>query len=610
MQVEHQSSAREVRAGSRAGLKLLVAALVAVAAVGAYMFGALAGLENSSVGERLSLRPAHTPRDVLIVAIDEKTLNAVPHRWPFPRSLDARTIDVLRAAGARTIVYDVQFTEPTSEAQDLSLFESLRRAPGVVLATTEIGPHGETNVLGGAASLHAAHASAAAANFRPNSSGVIQKYDYSIGGLRSIAVVAAEQASGRRVSPRSFSHGSAWIDFPGPTGTVPTVSFSDLIAGRIPRREIAGRLVVVGATAPVLQDIHATSVSGSRPMPGPEVEAAAIDTALHGNRLRDGGGLLALLTILLAAVAAPLACLRWRPTAVLAASILLAVAYTLIAQLAIDSGTVLVLTYPLAALAVGALGMLVVGYATETWEHQLADRYAGRLEQAVRERTAEVTATQRELLTRLAQAAELRDVDTAIHVERVGRMCERLALIAGMSAEDADQLRLASTLHDVGKIGIPDSILLKSGPLTDGEWKLVKQHTRTGAELLAGSRSPLLEMAATVARTHHERWDGSGYPAGLAGEEIPVVGRICAICDVFDALASERPYKRAWPFDEVLAEIARERGKHFDPALVDALLAIAGEFEGAYAAETGLVSDRRCGELLAADMRSPAASVG
>ncbi len=156
----------------------------------------------------------------------------------------------------------------------------------------------------------------------------------------------------------------------------------------------------------------------------------------------------------------------------------------------------------------------------------------------------------------------------------MSELSRRLGVAAGMSAEDAETLRHAAALHDVGKIAVPDHILLKSGKLDAEEWVTMQRHTVVGAKLLAGSSSPLVQMAEIIARTHHERWDGSGYPEGLSGPEIPLVGRICAIADVFDALTSERPYKRAWSIDEARAEIARQSGAQFDPQLVELFLAL------------------------------------
>jgi putative two-component system response regulator len=150
-----------------------------------------------------------------------------------------------------------------------------------------------------------------------------------------------------------------------------------------------------------------------------------------------------------------------------------------------------------------------------------------------------------------------------------------LALAAGVDPENAELLRHASALHDVGKVGIPDAILMKPGKLDADEWETMKTHTTIGGSILADSSSKLVQLAHTIALTHHERWDGTGYPAGLRGEEIPLPGRICAVCDVFDALLSVRPYKKPWPIDDVIAELERSRGTHFDPQLVDPFLPLA-----------------------------------
>ena len=196
-------------------------------------------------------------------------------------------------------------------------------------------------------------------------------------------------------------------------------------------------------------------------------------------------------------------------------------------------------------------------------------RQNSRLEAKVEERTADLRESQLELVRRLATAAESRDDTTGVHITRMSRMCARMAIDAGMSSEEAEQLMHASSMHDIGKIAIPDRILLKPGPLTPSEWDVMKSHTTVGAQLLSGSRSPVVRMAETIARTHHEKWDGTGYPEGLAGEEIPLTSRICAVCDVFDALVSERPYKQAWTVDEALAEILRLGGTHLDPTLAE-----------------------------------------
>jgi len=192
------------------------------------------------------------------------------------------------------------------------------------------------------------------------------------------------------------------------------------------------------------------------------------------------------------------------------------------------------------------------------------------LEQQVAERTRDLELARLEILSRLALAAEYRDDDTQQHAWRIGQACALLALEVGVPGQEVELIRRAAPLHDIGKIGIPDSILLKPGKLTDGEFEQVKRHTTIGAEILSGSQSPLLRLAERIALTHHERWDGRGYPCRLSGEEIPLVGRIAAIADVFDALTHERPYKRAWPVAQAAAEILSQKGRQFDPRLVDA----------------------------------------
>ncbi len=209
--------------------------------------------------------------------------------------------------------------------------------------------------------------------------------------------------------------------------------------------------------------------------------------------------------------------------------------------------------------------------------HQQVHRHNTVLETQVAERTRQLSETQLDVITRLARAIEYRDSETGYHIIRMSQYSARLASAAGMPELECDQILRAAPLHDIGKIGIPDSILQKPGSLTDEEWRMMKSHTTIGAELLSGSQSTFMEMARTIALTHHEKWDGSGYPQGLAGEAIPLVGRICGLCDVFDALMTARPYKGAWGTDQTLDEIRKGRGRHFDPDLTDMFLKIIPE---------------------------------
>lgn len=190
------------------------------------------------------------------------------------------------------------------------------------------------------------------------------------------------------------------------------------------------------------------------------------------------------------------------------------------------------------------------------------------LEETVRIRTQELRETQLEVVHRLARAAEHRDNETGAHVIRMAHFALVLGRATGMSEEECDVLFHATPMHDVGKLGIPDRILLKPGKLDPEEFEIMKQHTVIGAELLSNSNSPVLQMGEVIALTHHEKWNGSGYPNRLAGEDIPLVGRICAIADVFDALSSRRCYKDPWPLEKTLQEIRSLAGKQFDPYLV------------------------------------------
>ena len=193
------------------------------------------------------------------------------------------------------------------------------------------------------------------------------------------------------------------------------------------------------------------------------------------------------------------------------------------------------------------------------------------LEERVRERTAELVEAHAEILARLARAAEFRDDETGEHTRRVGQLAGAIAQELGLDPEEVSLIQQVAPLHDVGKIGIPDDILLRPGPLTSEQVEVMRSHTEIGGNLMAGSGIPLLDMAEEIARTHHERWDGSGYPSGLSGEEIPMAGRIVAVADAFDAVTHRRPYKPAWPAVDGWREISGKAGGDFDPRVVEAL---------------------------------------
>lgn len=212
--------------------------------------------------------------------------------------------------------------------------------------------------------------------------------------------------------------------------------------------------------------------------------------------------------------------------------------------------------------------MLALG----TSRRHLADR-AAWLATEVKKATEAVHAREQELLFRLSRAAEFRDPETGAHIQRMAHYSRLIAIGLGVSVDEQELILQAAPMHDVGKIGIPDAILLKPGKLSHEEFELMKGHSALGYELLSGSASSVLQTAATIAISHHEKFDGSGYPYGTVGEAIPLFGRIVAVADVFDALTSARPYKLAWEVDQAAAFLREGRGLHFDPTCVDAFLA-------------------------------------
>jgi HD-GYP domain-containing protein (c-di-GMP phosphodiesterase class II) len=573
---------RRRRRASRLRLLLTAGVLAAALAAAAHASGALDTIENASVDRRFEIRGPQAATDVAVIAVDDVTFSERGVQWPFPRRLHARAVDALRRAGVRAIVYDVQFTEPTKPRDDMALYNAIDRAGGAVLATSETDGDGRTNVLGGDDNLAAINARAAASNLPDEEAGVIRRFAHSMGGIETLSVAAAERA-GHVVKPAAFEPGGSYIDFRGPAGTLPTYSFSSLLRGAIDPQALRGKIVVVGVSAPTVHDQHATS-AGRDLMSGPEVQANAIWTVLHGLPLRSAPDWLNLVAIFVLALLVPVLALRIR--AILAALVapVVGVAFVAIAQLAFERGTVLALVAPLVGLTLAAVATVAVSHLLESLDRQQMAEVNELLEEEIRARTSELRATELEVIQRLGHAVESRDEETGDHIGRMSELCHRLALAAGMDVEDAELLRHASAMHDVGKIAIPDSILRKPGPLTAEEWEIMKRHTTIGGDLLAGSRSPLVQMGEVVARTHHERWDGSGYPAGLSGEDIPLIGRISAVCDVFDALISVRPYKRAWSVDETLQEIARQSGHHFDPRLAGLLLNMGADLRREFGA--------------------------
>jgi adenylate cyclase len=351
---------------------LIVVVCAAALAILAYATHLMRALEQQSVDARFSVRGTQAqPSEIVVVGVDDVTFNQLGVQWPFPRRLHARLIERLREASAKAVGFDVQFTEPTDPRDDNALIESVERSPGLVLSTTEVNGRGESNIFGSEALVHEIHARAANGSVKPDSGGTIRKMHYQVDGLVTFPVALAEAASGEQIEPSEFEDGDwAWIDYRGPPETFREVPYSRVLRGEIPDSVFRGKTVIVGATAPSLQDVHATSTSGDELMSGPEIQANATWTALHGFPLTSSGTIVDLLLILLLGAVPAAVTLRLRPPLALVTALGLGIAYAVATQIAFDSGTVLPVVYPLFACVLSAVGALAVNYVLTAFERQ------------------------------------------------------------------------------------------------------------------------------------------------------------------------------------------------------------------------------------------------
>lgn len=352
---------------------LLVVLAAAAIGVVAYSTHLMRSLEQQSVDARFAVRGAQErPQDIVLVEVDDQTFSELPDvQWPYPRSLHARVIERLRRAGAKAVAVDIQFTEPTTRRQDNALIEAVARTGGVVLSTTETDAHGHSRIFGGEPVVREIGARAANTVVIPEAGGVIRKMSYEIDGLVGFGVAVAEAATGEKVDPSEMEgDGEAWIDFRGPPSTFTHYSYSRVLRGKVPPSAFRGKTVIIGVSAPSLQDVHATSTTGDELMPGPEVQANAAWTAEHGFPLSSSGAFIDLLLILLLAAAPAAVTLRLKAAPALLAALVLGLAYALSTQLAFNAGTVLPVVYPLLALVLSALGALAVNYVLDAFERQ------------------------------------------------------------------------------------------------------------------------------------------------------------------------------------------------------------------------------------------------
>jgi len=369
---------------------LLAAALVIVGGVVALeATHALQRLEYATVNKRFDIRGRQKPpSDVVVVAIDDKTFEELDVRWPFRRSYHAKVIRNLTRAGAKVIAYDVQITEPQGESRrdtedDNALIEAVRAHPLTVMATTEVDPDGKTRIFGGALGLKYSRAIPSNSNYENDSDGRIRHVAFRIQTLETFPLAAARAYRGGRLDVPSGN--SAWVDYKGDTPSLRRISFVDVYKGKFRDSQVRGKVVVVGATVPSLQDLHPTSTTGSGLMPGPEIQASAVVTALEGFPLKDAPRWLDLLLIAAVGLAAPLAALRLRIFLALFIGLFALAAFLVGAQLAFnDDGVVLKVVYPLLAGVCGLLATALIHGVTVAFEREHArDAFARFVPEAV-----------------------------------------------------------------------------------------------------------------------------------------------------------------------------------------------------------------------------------
>jgi adenylate cyclase len=365
-----------VRDGKRTQALLLAAVAVSAIAIAivCYATGIAHETELSTVDARFSIRGEEDPRDdIVVVQIDDVTFDELDLRFPFPRSLHGRVIDAISAGEPKAIAYDIEFREPTQVREDNALITAVARAgpDKVVLADTQPNAEGESGVFGGQEVLDRIGARAGNTQLGDDSDGVRRRLPYEVGGLKTFPIVAAEVAEGSVIEEDDLGGESAWIDFAGPPGTYPAVSFSRVLNGEVDPQTFAGKIVVVGVSDPSFKDITPTSTaSGEEPMSGQEAHANAIATALERFPLQSAPLGFDLLLIALMGLVAPAACYRLPTLRALGLALGAGAIYLLAAQLAFNDGRIWPVVYPMLALTIGIVSSLAVNYLLEAFERQ------------------------------------------------------------------------------------------------------------------------------------------------------------------------------------------------------------------------------------------------
>ncbi|HEY5389186.1 MAG TPA: adenylate/guanylate cyclase domain-containing protein [Solirubrobacteraceae bacterium] len=371
------------RAWQRRKRLLLAAVTTATVALGlaAYATNLFYPLEAQSLNARFSIRgtQASLTKKFVIVQVDQPTFNYFANRgmaanWPFPRRYHAKVIDNLLAAGAKLIAFDVSFTQQTDAYDDNALIEAIDRAHNMVLATTAVTKYGQTGVIGGPQEQQAVGATVGDATVIADSQGVIRDFQHSYQGIDTFPVAIAARVAGRPIPARLFGGSTARvpIDYPGPPGTVADIPYWEVWANRFPASAVRGKVVIVGAEASILQDVHPTPTSGSEVMDGPEIQADSAATTLAGLPLRFAGGWLNVIVIILFAALTPLLSIILRLSLTMLVSLVMALLYTVGTQIAFDNGTILTYTYPLLAMVLAIIATLTIVLLGEAFERQHA----------------------------------------------------------------------------------------------------------------------------------------------------------------------------------------------------------------------------------------------
>jgi adenylate cyclase len=372
---------RDRRKRVRLTLLLGVGLVSAAFAVATWATDLMRETELDSLDMRFDIRGDEPqPEDIVVVAVDDVTFQDLGLRWPFRRTVHAEMIDALRKAGVKAVAYDVQFTEPSENPEDdNALILASRRAGNVVFATTEVNEKGQSAVFGGPNGLRFARARDGDASLSADPDGVLRRFSYSLQGLQNFAAGAAEVLSGEDVTADDFPDEESLVAFRGGPGAIDQVSFSRVLEGKVDESRLRGRVAVVGATAPSLQDVHATATTGEELMSGPEFQANAISTVLDDFPLREVPGAVDVLLIVLLSIVAPLASLLVRPLIAIPLAVLGAAAYFGIAVLAFNGGTVLPVVFPLLGLTLATVGSLGVYYVTTAFERERTRDILGRI---------------------------------------------------------------------------------------------------------------------------------------------------------------------------------------------------------------------------------------